>query len=138
MGKCQDSNRTETEQDAIGVEVFTNAVGDAEIVQKLLEQRPHTLAQAYDIARRHENNQADSIICHQPHVLRGTQHDSTEVPCCSLPVIREGTEEEQAGTAAVFPAARCLQPWMTWILQTLSWVYQLSSNAGAEEASSCT
>ncbi|KAI9536884.1 hypothetical protein NQZ68_030106 [Dissostichus eleginoides] len=47
------SNRNETEQDVIGVEVFTNALGDAEIVQKLLEQRPRTLAQAYDIARRH-------------------------------------------------------------------------------------
>lgn len=48
------SGRTETEQEAIGVEVFTNAVCDAEIVQKLLEQRPHKLAQSYDIARRHE------------------------------------------------------------------------------------
>ncbi len=36
------SGQTETEQDAIGVEVFTNAVGDAEIVQRLLEWRPHT------------------------------------------------------------------------------------------------
>ena len=39
------SNGNETEQDVIGVEAFTNAVGDAEIVQKLLEQQPqqHTL-----------------------------------------------------------------------------------------------
>ncbi|KAF0024922.1 hypothetical protein F2P81_021803 [Scophthalmus maximus] len=48
------SNRTDTEQDAIGVEVFTNAVGDTQFVQKLLDHRPHTLVQAYDIARSHE------------------------------------------------------------------------------------
>lgn len=39
------SDKTETEQDAIGVEFFTNAIGDAEIVLKLLQQRPCTLAQ---------------------------------------------------------------------------------------------
>lgn len=48
------SDRTEREQDGIGVEVFTHAIGDMEIVQKLLEKRPLTLAQAYDIARRYE------------------------------------------------------------------------------------
>lgn len=48
------SDRTETEQDTTGVEDFIIAVGDSEVVQKLLEQRPHTLAQAYDIAHRHE------------------------------------------------------------------------------------
>ncbi len=36
------SDWTETEQDAIGIKVFTNAVGDAEIVQRLLEWRSHT------------------------------------------------------------------------------------------------
>lgn len=62
------SNKTETKQDAIGVEVFTNTVGDAAIVQKLLEQQPHTLTQAYDIARCHEPQAAS-------YVARGMQHD---------------------------------------------------------------
>ena len=42
--QCLWKSVNETEQDAIGVEVFTNAIGDAEIVQKLLEQQPRTLA----------------------------------------------------------------------------------------------
>ncbi|XP_026022288.1 uncharacterized protein LOC113021785 [Astatotilapia calliptera] len=47
-------NRAEIEQDSIAVEVFTNGLGDAEIVQKLLERHPATLACAYEIAHRHE------------------------------------------------------------------------------------
>ncbi|XDV42613.1 hypothetical protein PO909_011242 [Leuciscus waleckii] len=45
---------SEAEQDAIAVEVFTNSLGDAELVQRLLEKRPATLAKAYEIAHRHE------------------------------------------------------------------------------------
>lgn len=41
---------SEAEQDAIAVEVFTNGLGDAELVQRLLEKRPATLARAYEIA----------------------------------------------------------------------------------------
>ncbi|XP_028299789.1 uncharacterized protein LOC114461699 [Gouania willdenowi] len=48
------ANRTELEQDCICVEVFTNALADAEVVQKLLEERPYTLAKAYEIAHRYE------------------------------------------------------------------------------------
>lgn len=47
-------DRIEQEQEAISVEVFTNAVGDAEVVQKLLEEQPHTLASAYEIGHRYE------------------------------------------------------------------------------------
>uniref|UniRef100_A0AAV2LLX4 Uncharacterized protein n=1 Tax=Knipowitschia caucasica TaxID=637954 RepID=A0AAV2LLX4_KNICA len=47
-------DRSEREQDAIAVEVFTNGLGDADIIQKLLETRPSTLARAYEIAHRHE------------------------------------------------------------------------------------
>lgn len=55
-------DRTETDAGCRYASV-ANAVGDAEIVQKLLEQRPRTLAQAYDIARRHETTkQAASYI----------------------------------------------------------------------------
>ena len=48
------ADRGEMEQDAISVEIFTNALADAELVQKLLEEKPRTLARAYDIARRYE------------------------------------------------------------------------------------
>ncbi|KAL1254816.1 hypothetical protein QQF64_012877 [Cirrhinus molitorella] len=48
------ADRSEREQDSISVEVFTNAMGDADIVQRLLEERPHTLARAYEIAHRYE------------------------------------------------------------------------------------
>ena len=48
------ADRTELEQDAISVEVFTNALADAGSVQKLLEKRPRTLSRAYDIAHSYE------------------------------------------------------------------------------------
>ncbi|CAK6980305.1 unnamed protein product [Scomber scombrus] len=48
------ADRGQMEQDAISVEIFTNALADAELVQKLLEEKPRTLARAYDIARRYE------------------------------------------------------------------------------------
>ncbi|MEQ2197012.1 hypothetical protein XENOCAPTIV_020897, partial [Xenoophorus captivus] len=47
-------DRAEIEQDLIAVEVFTNGLGDAEVVQKLLEQRTATLARAYEIAHTYE------------------------------------------------------------------------------------
>ena len=47
-------NWSEAEQDTIAVEVFTNGLGDTELVQRLLEKRPSTLAKAYEIAHRHE------------------------------------------------------------------------------------
>ncbi|KAL7396302.1 hypothetical protein ABVT39_003859 [Epinephelus coioides] len=48
------ADRTEREQDAISVEIFTNALADAEVVQRLLEERPRTLAGAYEVAHRYE------------------------------------------------------------------------------------
>ena len=48
------ADRTELEQDAISVEVFTNALADAEVVQKLLEKQPPALSRAYDIAHSYE------------------------------------------------------------------------------------
>lgn len=45
---------SEAEQDAIAVEVFTNGLGDAELVQRLLEKRPATLARAYEVAHSFE------------------------------------------------------------------------------------
>lgn len=85
------SDRTETEQDAIGVEVFTNAVGDSEIVQKLLEQRPLTLAQAYDIARRYETTKrAASYVTNRMHP--GARNMTDRRPHAA--VIRGRAEEE--------------------------------------------
>ncbi|KAK3524880.1 hypothetical protein QTP86_011083 [Hemibagrus guttatus] len=46
------ADRSEREQDSISVEVFTNTMGDAEIVQRLLEERPRTLVRAYEITHR--------------------------------------------------------------------------------------
>lgn len=48
------ADRTELKKDAISVEVFTNALADAEVVQKLLEKQPRTLSRAYDIAHSYE------------------------------------------------------------------------------------
>ena len=45
------ADRTELEQDAISVEVFTNALADTEVVQRLLEKQPHTLARGQRAAR---------------------------------------------------------------------------------------
>ncbi|XDV17606.1 hypothetical protein PO909_023440 [Leuciscus waleckii] len=52
------ADRTELEQDAISVEVFTNALADPEVVQKLLEKQPHTLSRAYDIAHSYETTKS--------------------------------------------------------------------------------
>ncbi|XP_036001790.1 uncharacterized protein LOC118565513 [Fundulus heteroclitus] len=96
------SDRTETEQDAIGVEVFTNAVGDAEIVQKLLEQRPHTLAQAYDIARRHETTKrAASYVTNL--MQSGSRSMAERRPRAA--VIREGAVTGRAEAGSASPAA---------------------------------
>lgn len=48
------ADRSDGEQDIMGAEVFINAMGDAELVQKLLEQNPRTLAKAYEIAHKYE------------------------------------------------------------------------------------
>ena len=81
------SDRTEKEQDAIGVEVFTHAIGDAQIVQKLLEKRPHTLAQAYDIARRYETTKraALSVTSFTHTGIRGLSEQKPRTA-----VVREG------------------------------------------------
>lgn len=48
------ADRTELEQESISVEIFTNALADVELVQKLLEEQPRTLAKDYEIAHCHE------------------------------------------------------------------------------------
>ncbi|CAL8343053.1 unnamed protein product [Merluccius merluccius] len=96
------SDRTETEQDAIGIEIFTNAIGDAEIVQKLLEQRPCTLAQAYDIARRHETTKraASYVTSLMQSGARCTSEWRSRAA-----VVREGIEELEVETVTASLAA---------------------------------
>lgn len=97
------SDRTETEQDTIGVEVFTNAIGDAEIVQKLLEQRPRTIAQAYDIAHRYETTKRAAL-----HVTNLMHSGARCIPewRSRAAVIRQGPEEEEVETTATLLVAR--------------------------------
>ncbi|CAL8258692.1 unnamed protein product [Arctogadus glacialis] len=77
----------ELEQDAISVEVFTNALADAEVVQKLLEKQPRTLSRAYDIAHSYETTRRAARII-QPgqrsfvnqRARAATAQQSTNVP----------------------------------------------------------
>ncbi|GLD71800.1 uncharacterized protein AKAME5_002312400 [Lates japonicus] len=82
------ADRTEREQDAISVETFTNALADAEVVQRLLEEKPHTLASAYDIAHRYETTkraaktvtrlmQAGTLSAVERRTRTATVHEST-------------------------------------------------------------
>eukprot|EP00064_Thunnus_orientalis_P013363 superscaffoldBa00002165_g13402 len=95
------SDKTDNEQDAIGVEVFTNAVGDAEIVQKLLERRPRTLAQAYDIARRHETTK--QAVSRVTSLMQSVAYNTPERRSRAA-MVREGTEGEEAETVVATPA----------------------------------
>ncbi|RXN18982.1 Retrovirus-related Pol poly from transposon [Labeo rohita] len=59
------ADRSEKEQDTFSVEVFTNAMGDADILQRLLEKRPRTLVCAYEIAHRHRSHEAELLFGEQ-------------------------------------------------------------------------
>lgn len=48
------TEQTETEQEAISVVIFINALVDADVVQKHLEEHTRSLAKAYEIAHRCE------------------------------------------------------------------------------------
>lgn len=57
------ADRSELEQEATAVEIFINSLADADAVQKLLEEKPRTLAKAYDVARRYEaTRQAARVV----------------------------------------------------------------------------
>lgn len=62
---------SEAEQDAIAVEVFTNGLGDAELVQRLLEKRPATLARAYEIAHSFETTKRAASYVTSPNAGPG-------------------------------------------------------------------
>ena len=64
------------DQDSIGVEIFTQALGEPEIIQKLLEKSPSTLADAYQIAYNYESTKraARSVAySHDPKVRSVTE-----------------------------------------------------------------
>ena len=91
------ADRTEREQDAISVEIFTNALADAEVVQRLLEERPRTLARAYEMAHGYETTRraARAVTQLMQPGRRGTAEwraraatvrENTSVMVCDEPV----------------------------------------------------
>lgn len=88
---------SETEQDAIAVEVFTNGLGDTELVQRLLEKRPATLAKAYEIAHRHETTKRAAS-----YVTKFMQPVARNLNECRprAAVVRERDSDETVTTAA--------------------------------------
>lgn len=100
---------SEAEQDAIAVEVFTNGLGDAELVQRLLEKRPATLAKAYEIAHRHDTTKrAASYVTSimQP----GARNLTERRPRAA--VVREGDKNETMTptTSVVSPSPNHFAP----------------------------
>uniref|UniRef100_A0AAV2K8I4 RNA-directed DNA polymerase n=1 Tax=Knipowitschia caucasica TaxID=637954 RepID=A0AAV2K8I4_KNICA len=92
---------SEKEQDAIAVEVFTNGLGEAELVQRLLEKRPATLAKAYEIAHRHDTTKrAASYVTSimQP----GARNLTERRPRAA--VVRESENNETVTTPAASPS----------------------------------
>ena len=86
-----------SERDSISVEIFVQALGDPELVQKLLEKAPSTLAEAYQIAYNFESTKkaAHSVaIGLESRSVRST----TEAERCDTEVsevnhLREQVEE---------------------------------------------
>ncbi|XP_037834631.1 uncharacterized protein LOC112450568 [Kryptolebias marmoratus] len=66
---------SEREQDRVSVEIFTNALADPDLIQKLLEERPRTLALAYGIAQRYEATRMAARAVTQ--LMRPTARNST-------------------------------------------------------------
>ncbi len=83
---------TEREQEAISVETFTNALADAEMVQRLLEEQPRTLAGAYDIAHRYETTRRAAKVVTQ--LMRAGVHGSAERRARAA-VVRENADMSQ-------------------------------------------
>ena len=91
------ADRTELEQDAISVEVFTNALADAEVVQKLLEKQPPALSRAYDIAHSYETTRRAARTVTQfmqpgqrsivnQRARAATVRENNSMPACLEPV----------------------------------------------------
>ncbi|KAK5868010.1 hypothetical protein PBY51_012457 [Eleginops maclovinus] len=73
------------------------------MVQKLLEQRPQTLAQAYDIARRHETTK-QAVLYVTSRMHPGAHNITERWPRAAI--VREIAEEEPIETAATSPGPR--------------------------------
>ena len=85
------------EQDAISVEVFTNTLADAEVVQRLLEKQPRTLARAYDIAHSYQTTRRAARTVTQfmqpgqrsfvnQRARAATVRENNSIPACVEPV----------------------------------------------------
>ncbi|XP_063050302.1 uncharacterized protein LOC134445147 [Engraulis encrasicolus] len=96
-------DRTEEEQDTIGVEVFTHAIGDAEIVQKLLEKRPQTLAKAYDIAHRYETTKR--AASHVTALMHSGARGPPERKPCTTAMVRERVDGGETDILTAIPGA---------------------------------
>lgn len=103
---------SEAEQDAIAVEVFTNGLGDAQLVQRLLEKCPATLARAYEIAHRHETTKrAASYVT---SVMQPGAHNLTERrPRAAVVRERDENETVAATTLAASPSPNRFVPHTT-------------------------
>lgn len=93
------ADRSEREQDSISIEVFTNAMGDADIVQRLLEEHPRTLGRAYDIAHRYETTQrtAASVTQLMQSATRPTERRARAAAVRECP---EPSESEGEGSVS--------------------------------------
>ncbi len=91
------ADRSEREQDSISVEVFTNAMGDADIVQRLLEERPRTLARAYEIAHRYETTRrtATSVTQLMQSAIRPMERRTRAAAVRECPD-KSGSDEESS------------------------------------------
>lgn len=96
-------DRTEAEQDAIGVEIFTNALRDADIVQRLLEQRPRTLAHAFDIARSYETTRRAASCVANPMTGGGCSMPDRRTRAAVIKAPGQGKEMETAAPPRVSP-----------------------------------
>ncbi|XDV34397.1 hypothetical protein PO909_004558, partial [Leuciscus waleckii] len=99
------ADRSEREQDSISVEVFTNTMGGADIVQRLLEERPRTLSRAYDIAHRYETTQrtAASVTQLMQSATRPMEQRARAAAVCEYP---EPSESEGEGNQKSFSVPR--------------------------------
>ncbi|KAL7888852.1 hypothetical protein AOLI_G00038260 [Acnodon oligacanthus] len=96
------ANRSAAEQDVIGVEIFTNAIQDVGIIQRLLEERPHKLAKAYEIAYRFEATRRTAASLIQFRSTKSwhiPEHRSRTAMVCDGAVLRE--EEDRNSMSEV-------------------------------------
>ncbi|CAB1437353.1 unnamed protein product [Pleuronectes platessa] len=114
---------TESEQDNISVEIFSYSLADAELVQKLLEEKPRTLARMYKIALKCETPRRATRAfpqLMQPDLRNASErrpraamvHESASVSALKEPM---GVADERAAEPANSPirTQRSHQQWQS-------------------------